>query len=144
MPSFVRCRFTLGFHQTSVKPWSVNSRPFMNGSGDRFARARPRLSSQPRQRLSLTCGENAKLVALRIGEDHPAHLVVILADINAPSAERLKARRLMAKRYKGEDTFRARIQVKGTSVSSSFCVATAVFSMSNPASRTSWRVASAP
>src|SRR5258708_25208992 len=45
--SFVRCRFTLGFHPANVKPLSVNTRPFMNDSGDRFALARSRLSSRP-------------------------------------------------------------------------------------------------
>jgi siderophore synthetase component len=46
MLSFVRCRFTLGFHQANVKPLSVNTRPFMNDSGGRFAQARSRLSSR--------------------------------------------------------------------------------------------------
>src|ERR1022692_4116238 len=46
MLSFVRCRFTLGFHRANVKPLSVNTRPFMNDSGDRFALARSRLSSR--------------------------------------------------------------------------------------------------
>ena len=46
MLSFVRCRFTLGFHRTNVKPLSVNTRPFMNDSGDRFALAWSRLSSR--------------------------------------------------------------------------------------------------
>src|SRR5208337_5414790 len=46
MLSFVRCRFTLGFHRANVKPLSANTRPFMNDSGDRFALARSRLSSR--------------------------------------------------------------------------------------------------
>ena len=46
MLSFVRCRFTLGFHRANVKPLNVNTRPFMNGSGDRFALAWSRLSSR--------------------------------------------------------------------------------------------------
>ena len=46
MPSSVRCRFTPGFHRASVKPLSVNTRPFMNASGGRFAPARSRLSSR--------------------------------------------------------------------------------------------------
>src|SRR6266567_5975408 len=46
MLSFVRCRFTLGFHRTNVRPLRVNTRPFMNDSGDRFALARSRLSSR--------------------------------------------------------------------------------------------------
>ena len=44
--SFVRCRFTLGFQRTNVKPLSVNTRPFMNDSGDRFALAQSQLSSR--------------------------------------------------------------------------------------------------
>src|SRR5437899_10989737 len=44
MLSFARCRFTLGFHRANVKPLSVNTRPFMNDLGDRFALARSRLS----------------------------------------------------------------------------------------------------
>ncbi|HWM98698.1 MAG TPA: hypothetical protein VNO54_16785 [Streptosporangiaceae bacterium] len=46
MLSFVRCRFTLGFHRANVKPLSVNTRPFINDSGDRFGLARSRLSSR--------------------------------------------------------------------------------------------------
>src|SRR6266566_2483482 len=46
MLSFVRCRFTLGFHRANVRPLRVNTRPFMNDSGDRFALARSRLSSR--------------------------------------------------------------------------------------------------
>src|SRR5271156_5917335 len=42
MLSFARCRFTLGFHRASVKLLSVNTRPFMNDSGGRFALARSR------------------------------------------------------------------------------------------------------
>ena len=38
--SLVRCRFTLGFHRASVKPSGMNTRPFMNDSGGRFAPAR--------------------------------------------------------------------------------------------------------
>jgi hypothetical protein len=46
MLSYVRCRFTLGFHRANGKSLSVNTRPFMNDSGDRFALARSRLSSR--------------------------------------------------------------------------------------------------
>ena len=46
MLSCVQCRFTLGFHRTNVKPLGVNTRPFMNDSGGRFALARSRLSSR--------------------------------------------------------------------------------------------------
>ena len=46
MLSFVRCRFTLGFHRANVKPLSVNTRPFMNDSGDGFALAQSWLSSR--------------------------------------------------------------------------------------------------
>ena len=46
MLSFVRCRFTLDFHRANVKRLSVNTRPRMNDSGDRFALARSRLSSR--------------------------------------------------------------------------------------------------
>src|SRR5580693_8224697 len=47
MPSLARCRITPGFLRTSVKPLSVNTRPFMNDSGGRFAPARSRPSSLP-------------------------------------------------------------------------------------------------
>lgn len=46
MLSFARCRFTPGFHRASVKPLSVNTRPFMNDSGGRSALAWLRLSSR--------------------------------------------------------------------------------------------------
>src|ERR1700722_8296557 len=62
MPSFVRCRFTPGFHRANVKPLSVNTRPFMNDLGGRFARARSRLSSRPGAARS---GGNAARVPLR-------------------------------------------------------------------------------
>src|SRR6202522_4223701 len=47
MPSLARCRITPGFLRTSVKPLNVNTRPFMNDSGGRFAPARSRPSSLP-------------------------------------------------------------------------------------------------
>src|SRR5438270_3240391 len=46
MLSFVRCRFTPGFHRASGRPLRVNTRPCMNDSGARFARASSRLSSR--------------------------------------------------------------------------------------------------
>jgi hypothetical protein len=53
---FGRCRCTLGFHRTNVKPLSVNTRPFMNGSGGQFAPTRSRLLSwhgaAPREMIS--------------------------------------------------------------------------------------------
>src|SRR5215470_13858421 len=46
MLSFVRCRFTLGCRRANVKLLSVNTRPFMNDSGGRFALAWSPLSSR--------------------------------------------------------------------------------------------------
>src|ERR1035438_5523247 len=45
--SFARCRFTLGFHRINGKPLRVNTKPFTNDSGGRFALARSRLWSRP-------------------------------------------------------------------------------------------------
>jgi Methylase involved in ubiquinone/menaquinone biosynthesis len=66
MLSFVRCRFTLGFHRVNVKTLSVNTRPFMSDSGDRFALARSRLSSRhgaaPREMITAHCLRHAALI----------------------------------------------------------------------------------
>ncbi len=39
MLSFVRCRFTPGFHRASGRPLRLNTRPCMNGSDARIRRA---------------------------------------------------------------------------------------------------------
>ena len=70
MPSFVRCRFTPGSHRASVKPLSVNTRPFMNDSGDRFALAQSRLSSRhgaARREMATATGMAAERPARRRG-----------------------------------------------------------------------------
>ncbi len=54
-------------------------------------------------RLRVRPGEDAELVALRVGEDHPRH--VALADVGGRRTEILKARdqlRLMGRRGGGE------------------------------------------
>src|SRR6516225_951095 len=60
MLSLVRCRFMPGFHEPDVTPLSVNFRPFMNASGDRFAPLRSRPSSRhgaaPRETISASAG----------------------------------------------------------------------------------------
>src|SRR5207247_169690 len=75
-----RCRFTLGFHRANVKPLSVNTRPYMNDSGARFALARSRLSSRhgeaPREASSgvPTLVVNTRPLAAGAVADEPGHV----------------------------------------------------------------------